>query len=347
MAFAPGLPIADRGFLSTRLTKNRIEMKKLTVALLSGGDSSEREVSLNSGDQVFAALDKGRYEVRRYDPAIELSRLVAEASQIDVALIVLHGPFGEDGTVQGLLDLLDIPYQGSGVLGSALAMNKALAKTRYVQEGIPVPAYRVVREGDVLDPSAWIQRLGLPLVVKPSSCGSSIGMSIARNPQDLIPALDKAFVQDATVLVEAYIQGLEITGAVMGNEHLEALPLVEIIPSSGHVFFDYEAKYRVGETEEICPARLDARLTAEAQRLAIRAHQALGCEGYSRTDMIVRGDAIYVLETNTIPGMTRTSLFPQAAAAAGMSFDRLLDRLIDLGIERHRQRKVHAGASRR
>ena len=322
-------------------------MKKLTVALLSGGDSSEREVSLNSGDQVFAALNKDLYVVRRFDPAADLGRLVAEAAQIDVALIILHGPFGEDGTVQGLLDLLDIPYQGSGVLGSALAMNKALAKARYVQEQIPVPDYLVVCEGDVIDPGTWIERLGLPVVIKPSACGSSIGMSIARAAADLIPALDKAFELDETVLIEQYIQGLEVTGAVIGNDRLKALPLVEIIPSSNHVFFDYEAKYQAGETDEICPARIDARLTAEAQQLSLRAHMALCCEGYSRTDMIVRGNEIFVLETNTIPGMTRTSLFPQAAAAAGLPFDRLLDRLIELGIERHRRRKVHAGACKR
>ncbi len=322
-------------------------MKKLTVALLSGGDSSEREVSLSSGDQVFAALNKDRYNVRRYDPAADLGRLVAEAAQIDVALIILHGPFGEDGTVQGLLDLLDIPYQGSGVLGSSLAMNKALAKARYVQEQIPIPDYLVVREGDVIDPGAWIERLGLPVVIKPSACGSSIGMSIVREAADLIPALDKAFGLDETVVIEQYIQGLEVTGAVIGNDRLEALPLVEIIPSSSHAFFDYEAKYQAGETDEICPARLDVRLTAEAQRLSLKAHQILCCEGYSRTDMIVRGSEIFVLETNTIPGMTRTSLFPQAAAAAGMPFDRLLDRLIELGIDRHRKRKVHAGAGRR
>ena len=321
-------------------------MKKLTLALLSGGVSSEREVSLSSGDQVYTALNKDKYAIRRYDPATDLGRLMAEAAEIDAALIVLHGPFGEDGTVQGLLELLDIPYQGSGVLGSAVAMNKVLAKARYIQEGIPVPDHVVVREGDVIDPGDWIGRLGLPLVVKPSACGSSIGMTIIRDVPDLIPAMDLALSLDETVLLEAYIQGREVTGAVIGNDDLVALPLVEIIPSGDHDFFDYQAKYLAGESEEICPARFDERLTAEAQRLSLMAHRALCCDGYSRTDMIVRGDEIFVLETNTIPGMTRTSLFPQAAAAAGLSFDRLLDRLIELGIERHRRRKVHAGRGR-
>jgi D-alanine-D-alanine ligase len=318
-------------------------MKKLTVALLSGGISPEREVSLNSGEQVHAALNKEKYIVRRYDPATDLARLVAEADQIDAALIILHGPFGEDGTVQGLLELLDIPYQGSGVLGSAVAMNKVLAKQRYLQAGIPVPPHRVVRDGDVIDPMAWIGDLGLPMVAKPSACGSSIGMSIVRDAAGLIPALDTAFGHDDTVLLEAYIPGREVTAAVLGNEDLQALPLIEIIPSTGHDFFDYRAKYVVGETREICPATLDAAETAEAQRLALMAHRALCCDGYSRTDMILGKNGFFVLETNTIPGMTRTSLFPQAAAAAGMPFDRLLDRLIELGIERHRWRKAHAG----
>ena len=322
-------------------------MKKKIVALLSGGVSPEREVSLSSGDQVESALDKDKYTVRRFDPAFDLGRLVDEAQSIDVALIILHGANGEDGTVQGLLDLLNIPYQGSGVLGSAVAMNKVLAKERYLQAGIPVPAHRVVRHGDTVAADQWLGQLGLPVVVKPASCGSSIGMSIVREAADVAPALDAAFGHDDTVLVEAYIRGREITGAVIGNEALEALPLIEIIPSAGHDFFDYRAKYVAGETHEICPAPLEADTTAEAQRLAVMAHRALCCDGYSRTDMILADDGFYVLETNTIPGMTRTSLFPQAAAAAGMSFDRLLERLIDLGIERHHRRKGHTGGRSR
>jgi D-alanine-D-alanine ligase len=147
--------------------------------------------------------------------------------------------------------------------------------------------------------------------------------------------------------VEAYIRGREITGAVIGNAELEALPLIEIVPTAGHDFFDYRAKYVAGETREICPAPLKARVTAEARRLAVMAHRALCCDGYSRTDMILADEGFFLLETNTIPGMTRTSLFPQAAAAAGMTFDRLLDRLIELGIERHRRRKAHSGGQSR
>ena len=312
-------------------------MKK-TIALLAGGISSEREVSLKSGQQVYEALDKSKYEVRRYDPQTDLRKLVAEASQIDAALIILHGPFGEDGTLQGLLELLDIPYQGTGVLGSALAMNKLAAKRMYEQAGLPVPDYAVVVRESAGDEDRLVQQLGLPLVVKPVCAGSSIGMSIVRRADELKPALVKAFEHDATVMVERYVEGIEITVGVLGNEPLQALPVIEIIPGQDHEFFDYTAKYTPGATREICPARIDDAATRKAQHYAQTAHRALFCKGYSRTDMILCGADIFVLETNTIPGMTPTSLFPQAAQAAGISFSQLLDRLIELGIQAHHLR---------
>ncbi len=312
-------------------------MKK-TIALLAGGISSEREVSLNSGEQVYAALDKEKYEIRRYDPQSDLAALVADAGQIDAALIILHGPYGEDGTVQGLLELLDIPYQGAGVLGSAMSMNKLVSKQRYEQAGLPMPAYAALQRAQAVDAAALAERLDLPLVVKPAAAGSSVGMSIARNVQEVTPALEKAFGHDALVIVEAFIDGIEITAGVLGNDSLEALPLIEIIPDDTHDFFDYEAKYTAGVTREICPARIDEALTRKAQEYAMTAHNALRCRGYSRTDMIVRGEDIFVLETNTIPGMTATSLFPQAAQVAGYSFGQLLDRLIELGIQTHKNR---------
>jgi D-alanine-D-alanine ligase len=308
-------------------------MKKRTIALLAGGISSEREVSLNSGEQVYAALDKSRYDVVRYDPKTDLPRLMADAASIDAALIILHGPFGEDGTVQGMLDLLDIPYQGAGVIGSAVAMNKLAAKRLYAEAGLMVPPYCVVRRGPIPELGGCIQHLGLPLVVKPVEGGSSIGIAIAHTPEELREAVEDAFRYDRQVLLEKYIEGTEITGGVLGNDDPEALPLIEIVPGDQHSFFNYTAKYQAGETTEICPARISAALTDQAQAIAVRAHEALFSRGYSRTDMIVQGEEIYVLETNTIPGMTATSLFPQAAAEAGLDFTRLLDRLIELSLE--------------
>ncbi len=309
-------------------------MKKIRLALLSGGNSSEREVSLKSGDQVYAALDKSKYEIKRYDPRSDLPQLVADAPNLDVALIIMHGRYGEDGTIQGLLDLLGVPYQGSGVMASAVAMNKEISKKLYQQAGLKVPRAVFSDRRAPLEPTAIIEAVGLPAVIKPVNEGSSIGISIARQPEELAAGLDKAFALDRRVLIEEFIAGVEVTCAVLGNDDLQALPLVEIIPGEAYTFFDYEAKYLPGASNEIVPARLSPELTARVQECGLTAHRALGCRGYSRTDTMVRGEEIFVLETNTIPGMTATSLFPQAAAAAGLPFPALLDRLVSLALEK-------------
>ncbi len=312
-----------------------MEKKKLRVALLAGGTSAEREVSLKSAEQVFRALDKEKYDVVRYDPRDDLPRLVQEASSIDVALIIMHGRLGEDGTIQGFLEMLGIPYHGSGVLGSAMAMNKIVSKHMYQQAGLPVAPYVVVDRNAPPLSGKIVDQLGLPVVVKPENEGSSIGLTIVRREEELTEALERAWKFDRRCLVEKFIDGTEITGGVLGNSELQALPLVEIIPGEQHEFFDYEAKYTPGAAQEICPARLPEDLTQKAQEYALRAHQVLCCRGYSRTDMIVDGAGeIFVLETNTIPGMTETSLYPQAAAAAGIGFSELLDRLIELALEK-------------
>jgi D-alanine-D-alanine ligase len=311
-----------------------MENKKLKIALLAGGKSEERAVSLESGEQVFRALDQSRYEVLRYDPATELPLLAAQAEKIDAALIILHGRMGEDGTIQGMLDSLGIPYQGSGVLGSAIAMNKVLSKQLYVQAGLPTPPGIVADRSKPPEVSAVIESLGLPLVIKPEHEGSSIGLTIAREAKDLLSAFANAWRFDSRCLVEKYISGIEITAGVLGNDDLLALPLIEICPDERYEFFDYEAKYTPGATKEICPARISPELTEKAQQYARRAHSALYCRGYSRSDMILSGNEFYILETNTIPGMTATSLFPQAAAKAGIGFSQLLDRLIELAMEK-------------
>jgi D-alanine-D-alanine ligase len=317
--------------------RDGIDMQKKTIALIFGGISSEREVSLNSGNQVHDALDKQKYDILTYDPETDIPRLVTDAGRIDCALIILHGPYGEDGTIQGLLDLLDIPYQGAGVLGSAVAMNKLLSKQLYENAGLKVPPYVLIRRGETVDTERVVNQLGLPVVVKPVETGSSVGMSIVRDAADLSAAVDKAITYGATTMVEGFIKGTEITCGILGNQDPEALPLIEIIPGEGYEFFDYEAKYQPGATQEICPARIDEDLTRRAQACALAAHKALYCQGYSRTDMILKEDEFFVLETNTIPGMTATSLYPQSAKAAGISFSQLLDRLIELGIQARRR----------
>ncbi len=308
-------------------------MAKLRLALIAGGKSAEREVSLKSGEQVYQALDKSRYDIRRYDPKDDLERLVREAPELDVALVIMHGRGGEDGTLQGLLELLELPYQGSGVLGSALGMNKELSKILYQQAGLKVPPALVFSQEEAPAPAEIEARLGLPVVVKPVNEGSSIGVTKAASREELEQGLRAAFAYDRRVLVEQFIPGREITGAVLGNDRLTALPLVEIIPAAQYAFFNYEAKYRPGASREVCPAPLDPELTTRAQACALAAHRALQCRGYSRTDMILADGDFYVLETNTIPGMTATSLFPQAAQAHGLSFPQLLDTLVDLALE--------------
>ncbi len=308
-------------------------MSRIRLALIAGGVSGEREVSLKGAAEVEKALDTEKYEVVRYDPATDLARIAADADKLDAAFILLHGVHGEDGTMQGFLELLNIPYQGAGVLGSALAMDKNLAKTLYRLHGLPVAVWEMAVREDIAAPESLLAKLSLPLVIKPVRQGSSLGMSIVRQPEQLPAALETAFQHDSEVMVEEFIKGREITVGVIGNDELMPLPLIEIIPDERYDFFDYEAKYKPGATREVCPAEVDDQIREKAQQYGLVAHQALQLKGYSRTDMIVRGDEIFILETNTIPGMTETSLLPQAAAEAGLDFADLLDRLIELAME--------------
>ena len=308
-------------------------MSRIRLALLAGGVSGEREVSLKGAAEVEQALDAAKYRVIRFDPATDLAALANQAGQLDAAFILLHGIHGEDGTVQGFLELLNIPYQGSGVLGSALAMDKNLAKTMYRLHGLPVAAWEMAEKKDVEAPDVFLEQFSLPLVIKPVRQGSSLGMSIVHREEQLSAALARGFQYDDEVMVEECIAGREITVGILGNNELTALPLVEIIPNSQYDFFDYEAKYTPGASREVCPAEVSEQIREKAQEYGRIAHRALQLKGYSRTDMIIRGDEIFILETNTIPGMTPTSLLPQAAAVAGLDFPALLDRLIQLALE--------------
>ncbi len=308
--------------------------KKLNVALLAGGRSGEREVSLMGAVGVEKALDPEKFDVTRYDPSVDLQRIAEDAGTIDFAFILLHGLWGEDGTVQGFLDLLDIPYQGAGVLGSALAMDKNLTKEIYRLNGLPVADWRIVKKGEFYSEEELVKDLGLPLVVKPVREGSSLGMTIAMSVADLDKGIATGMEHGGNVMVEQFIKGREITVGVLGNDDLIALPLVEIIPGEEFTFFDYTAKYQPGASTEICPAEIDDDITERAQEYGVKAHKVLQLSGYSRTDMLIseKGE-LFLLETNTIPGMTPTSLFPQAAAAYGLDFSAMLEKLIELGLE--------------
>lgn len=323
--------------------QTRVKRGRLKVAVVLGGDSTEREVSLISGGRVLEALDPERFETLAVDPALLRSqggRLglldLLERERPDVAFLALHGQHGEDGAIQGLLELLGIPYTGSGVLASALAMNKGAAKILFRAIGLTVPNGFVVRRGEPQILERIRSELHLPLIVKPNEGGSTIGVSRVDEWDHLMPALAKAFTYDQSALVEEMIEGTEISAAVLGNREVEVLPLVEIVPRRG--FYDFEAKYTPGATEEIVPARLSEIATRRAQQAAALAHRALGCRGMSRVDMIVRQEEPYVLEVNTIPGLTPTSLLPRCAQAAGVSFSELVEQLIELALEAWAQR---------
>jgi len=335
-------------------------MSKLKVAVLMGGNSSERDISLWTGRQIVEALDPAKYTIYALDTAtgrklldgsyavgeltyrhgneltpinslIELP-LADDNSKPDVVFIALHGPGGEDGTVQGMLEVLNLPYTGSKVLASALAMDKAMTKRVLTAGGIRMPADITLKGADDIRRSE-LRSITLPLVIKPNTQGSTIGMTVVRDLDDLDAALEKAFDLDNTVILEQFVEGVEISVPVLGNDILEVLPAVEILPKSG--FYDYEAKYTAGATEEICPARLSAAVSEEAARLAQLSHELLGCRGMSRTDMIVdSAGRPWVLEVNTIPGMTPYSLLPLSAKVAGYSFAGLLDRIIELALEK-------------
>ena len=303
------------------------------VALLAGGTSGEREISKASGDGVQGGLIEAGFDVVRLDPAKkkDLVRLMSE--HFDVAFLCLHGKGGEDGTVQGMLELLGIPYTGSGVLASATAMNKSRSKVMYEHAGIPIIPGVDLSAGDEVDVEGIIRVVGIPCVVKPATEGSSLGLRIVQDKADLKEAIDFVFTVDDDIVIEKFVKGTETTIAVLGNEEPEALPVIEIVPLAADTY-DFESKYAPGGCKHICPACLDDETTAKLQELAKKAHLALGCRGVSRTDFIVDEEGRpWILETNTIPGMTPTSLLPDTAAVKGYSFPELCTRLVELALE--------------
>jgi D-alanine-D-alanine ligase len=348
------------------------------VLVMMGGPSSEHDVSLASGRMVAQALAEAGYEaealvversgtwrrlppdrleahaLRPYDLAVPddarmaVAAGVREAAAADVVFIALHGTFGEDGTVQGMLETLGVPYTGSGPLASALAMHKHKAKELFRFYGLRVPQGVRVDAAEArasTDGTArrLVEALGLPLVVKPDRGGSSVGAGIAADVEALKAALESAARLDETVLVEERIAGREVTCAILDDEGGEprALPLIEIVPR-GQAFFDFESKYDPERgADEIVPARLDAVATRACQEAALTAHRALGCEGFSRVDMFWTEDGPVVLELNTIPGLTPGSLLPKAARAAGLDLSAVSARLVEAALRRHRRR--HGG----
>jgi D-alanine-D-alanine ligase len=294
----------------------------MKVAVLLGGKSAEREVSLKSGGMVLAALRKKGVDAHPFDPAEKGVELLAR-EKFDRAFVALHGRFGEDGTMQGILEWLGIPYTGSGVLASALAMDKLRTKRMWRAEKLPTPPWEVL--GRQTNFRVTARRLGLPIMVKPAAEGSSIGMSKVRAAADLEEAYALAVNYDPVVLAEKFIEGMELTGAILGDA---ALPLIKL--ETPREFYDYEAKYVANDTRYIVPAGLPEKREQELRALCLEAFRVLGCRGWGRVDLMLdRRGRPYLLEVNTSPGMTDHSLVPMAARAVGLSYEDLCMRILE------------------
>ncbi len=293
------------------------------IGVLMGGLSAEREVSLKSGAAVHQALLTQGYQSVAIDVGRDLAA-VLEREGIGAAFIALHGRYGEDGCVQGLLELMQIPYTGSGVLASALAMHKLYSKQAFSANGILTAPFHHYRHGEQVRLAEL--SFGLPIVVKPVQEGSSVGVSIVKQENELEAAVSLAFSHDSEILVEQYIKGQEVQVGILDDRPIGA---IEIVPKNE--FYDFEAKYTDGMAEHIFPARLEPSLYAKAQQVGLAAHRTLGCKGYSRVDLLVNPDGdCYVLEVNTLPGMTALSLLPEIAAkGAGLTFEALVVRIIE------------------
>lgn len=305
----------------------------MRVAVLKGGRSLEREVSLRSGANAEAALRRLGHEVLEVDVDQHLVRTL-RAERPEAAFVALHGKGGEDGTVQELLEILEIPYTGPGVLACERAMDKVVAKAHFAAAGVATPpafafnqdAFRELGAAEALPDI--VERLGLPIVVKPAKQGSALGIRVVREAGELPGALMGALAYDDRVLLERFVVGRELAISVLGTGEPWALPVVEAIPR-GRDFYDFEARYTPGLTDLVAPARLDDALAQETARLAIACYRALGCRGVSRVDMLLDADGgLWVLEINAIPGMTDTSLLPKAAEAAGLGFDEVVERIL-------------------
>ncbi len=293
------------------------------IGVLMGGVSAEREISLRSGKAIVKALRDRGYDVCTIDVGYDIAeRLISE--QMRAAFIALHGRFGEDGTIQGMLEIMRIPYTGSGVLASALSMDKITSKRIFSAHAIPTPASHILHEAEGAKEALEKLSFPFPVVVKPASEGSTIGVGIVHDKQGLAQAIEQARRYDHRLILEKYIEGKEITLGVLNGK---PLPIIEIAPKGG--FYDYQAKYTEGETEYILPPRIPSKAYEEAERIGLEAYQALGCEGCSRVDMMTDGKGeIFVLEVNSMPGMTETSLVPKAAHSAGIDFPELVERIL-------------------
>jgi D-alanine-D-alanine ligase len=298
---------------------DRETLKTKTIGVLMGGLSGEREVSLRSGRNCLRALLRSGYRAVDIDALRDVGTRIEKAG-VDVAFLALHGRYGEDGTIQGLLEVMGIPYTGSGVLASALGMNKVAAKKVVAASGLPTPAYCEMAAAEAV--------LGLPVMLKPVQEGSSLGVSKCKTVGQLESDLEAGWAGFGKMFAERFVPGMEITvGVIERDGRLEALPILQLVPKNE--FYDYQAKYTEGMTEFILPARLEPDVYAEAQRAAVAVFEAIGCRGYSRVDMMVDREGVsWFVEVNTLPGMTELSDLPAQARAAGISYEQLVETIL-------------------
>ncbi len=305
------------------------------IAVLKGGRSLERQVSLKSGARVEDALERLGHQVTAIDVGADLVEQLGTCAP-DVAFVALHGRDGEDGTVQEILEVMGIPYTGSGVSASIRTLDKVLAKHAMRDRGIPTPDFYAFNETAFKELGAAQalpeieERLQFPIVVKPAAQGSALGIKFARTAADVPAALVAAFSYDRKVLLERYVAGRDLAVSILEhNGAAQVLPIVEAVPEQGD-FYDFESRYEFGRTRFVCPAELAEAVASRASEIAIAVYELLGCSGFARVDLMVEheGDELYVLEANTIPGLTETSLLPQAADAAGIGFDELIGRIL-------------------
>lgn len=299
------------------------QLKQMRIAVLMGGRSAEREVSLETGKAVAGALRNRGYSPIEMDVGLDIAKQLLE-HEIEVAFVALHGRYGEDGVIQGLLESMEIPYTGSGVAASALGMDKLRSRWIFQQLSLPVPPFSLFTRENAASISPGENASNLPLVVKPTGEGSSVGVHIVRSIEELQPALDEAFAFGPSVLIERYILGREIQVGILDDE---ALGAIEIRPKVE--FYDYRAKYTDGLAEHLFPAPLPPELYQQALDLGLAGHKALGCEGGTRVDILLEEeDGFFLLEVNTLPGMTALSLLPEIALGVGISFENLCERIL-------------------
>lgn len=343
------------------------EHKKINVLIISGGSSNERQISLKSGQEVYKNLSFDQYSVRRLEISQNNQWILSDEvkylnnknskseftilpsdivkdqiKKVDVVFLALHGAVGEDGKIQSLFEMLNVPYTGSGVLASSLGMDKQRCRSFVSQYGIMSPKTIIIKKNTpCIDIEKLIKKsINYPCVVKPNQSGSSIGITLVKNPRTLSTAIKEARKHDAIVLIEEYIKGREITCAIIGNTNngeLISLPPVEIIPEND--FFDFKSKYESTKTQEICPAKISSELTEEVKRISSVIHQMLGCNGLTRCDFILKNNIFYFLEINTAPGLTAQSICPKAALAYGWSLEKLMDKIVTLALENESNKK--------